>query len=181
MNPILERVCAGLLPCLLAACGTARTSGDVFHDCFTSSNNEKDLWIASFVDTDRRSYLACDLEGRADPRREFTRSYSLVYPVEAPEHLGLSSAQDGDGIALDTTTYLMRRRTRSSSLATISVALPSGYLEDHRDTGFEVLLTDDRESEATVDVSAVVIDGFLLRCDYEIERSEGQRGGRRRR
>ncbi len=59
--------------------------------------------------------------------------------------------------------------------------LPVGYLDDHRETGFEILLTGDRESEARVIVSAAVIDGFLIRCDYEEEQYEPRTRRRRRR
>ena len=173
-----KTMAALLLPCLVAACSTpGRTSEETFKDSFTFSDSEKILWINAFVDRDQKSYLSCSLEP-ATRRREFARSYRLVYGVESQEHLSLSSAEDDGGAVLETTMY--RMRPRSGSLAAISVALPPDYLEDHRDTGFAVLLAGDRENEVKVTVSAAIIDGFLLRCDYEEERS-GPRARRRRR
>ncbi len=174
-------IVAGLLPCLLAACSTSATSEQTFRDSFTFSDSEKNLWVNAFVDRDQRFYLACSLQRPAPDQRELTRSYRLVYDVESPAHLSLSSAEDDEGTVLEITKYLTRRGTKSDSLATITVALPRHYLEDHRDTGFEVVLTGDRESEAAFAVSAAVIDGFLLRCDYEEERSEPRTRRRRRR
>ncbi len=175
-----KTIVALLLLCLLAACSTpGRSSEETFKDSFTFSDSEKNLWINAFVDRDQKFYLSCSLEGPATSQRRFTRSYRLVYGVESPQHLSLSAAEDDAGAALETTVYLMGPGT--GSLAAISVALPPDYLEDHRDTGFAVLLTGDRGDEVKVTVSAPVIDGFLLRCDYEEERSEPRARRRRRR
>jgi hypothetical protein len=171
---------AALLPCLLAGCRTAaHVAEETFRESFTFFDSEKNLWIAAYVDREEDVRLTCSLEG--DSRREGSRVYRLVYDVQRVEDLFLSAAEDGDGDRLPTAKYLLGPVTPAGTLAAISVALPAGYLDDHRETGFEILLTGDRESEARVIVSAAVIDGFLIRCDYEEEQYEPRTRRRRRR
>lgn len=162
---------AVLLPCLLAACGTSPTTRGTFKHSFTFEGADESFWIAAFVDRKESFYLACSVEGLGDvdPRRE----YSLVYGVKNPEHLSLSRATDDDGRELETSRYLLGPDSGSRSLAAITVALPRGYLQDHRETGFEVTLEGERKGKTSVDVPAAVVDGFLIRCDYEIDRPRG--------